>query len=410
MRSSAQSTRAEGSLPKTARVLHCIRHPVGARNFIAPVVEFFNQYGIRTELWYHGDEALAHMDWGIDVPHRKVQLDFSPRPLVFRERLTDFRRRLRLIHPEVVHAHQMRGALIPLLGAYLEKIPVRVYHNHGLPYLGHRGLVRILLRAFERLNMALATHLLLVSHSNLQAGQADSLPGIQKGQVLGAGSIAGIDLQEYSPEQFTSAAAQAARQKLGISPNAFVLAYVGRPVKRKGFHRLLAAWEKLALSEQEGILIIAGCSEDECRKAIGHPLTGVMGLGYLEDLRPFYAASNAVILPSDHEGFPYALLEGAAAGRALLGTDIPGVRCTIRHEQTGFLFPADDQSELVKTIRRCATTPALCTNLGRNARARVEAEFDRQIVLNNLLRFYHEHLAISGEATPFAGNIVVREH
>jgi N,N'-diacetylbacillosaminyl-diphospho-undecaprenol alpha-1,3-N-acetylgalactosaminyltransferase len=382
-----------------ARVIQCIRHPVGARHFIAPIVESLNQAEIPTELWYQADKQLADMDGGIAVPHRRMEIDSSAQPLVFFKRLTNFRHYLRQTKVEVVHAHQMRAALIPLLAGYLEGVPVRIYHNHGLPYLGHRGPVRFFLRVFERLNISLATHVLLVSHSNLQAGRLDRLPGLDKAQVLGAGSIAGIDLPHYAPEQFGAAAARAAREKFGIPGNAFVLAYVGRPVKRKGFHRLLQAWEELAMSEQEGTLLIAGCSEEECRKALGHLLPGVKALGYMRDLRPFYAACDAVILPSDHEGFPYALLEGAAAGRALLGTDIPGIRCAILHWETGFLVPKNSQPELVEAIRTCATNATLCARLGRNARARVEAEFDRQAVLRNLLHFYEE-LAISAITVP----------
>jgi glycosyltransferase involved in cell wall biosynthesis len=137
---------------------------------------------------------------------------------------------------------------------------------------------------------------------------------------------------------------------------------------------------------------MAGCTQDECARASGPAVEGVKGLGYLTDLREFYAASDAVVLPSDHEGFPYSLLEGAAAGRPLIGTDIPGIRCAIRHNETGLLVPPGDESALCNAIQVLASDAHRRECLGRNARTRVEREFDRKIVLDRLLDFYRTEI------------------
>jgi glycosyltransferase involved in cell wall biosynthesis len=252
--------------------------------------------------------------------------------------------------------------------------------------------VRWLLRTLERINFRLATHVLLVSRSNLDAARADGLLPRDKGTVPASGSAAGIDLAEFVPERFDAKAKKAARAAFGISDTAFVLAYVGRPVKRKGFRVLLSAWEKSGLGGSGNVLLMAGCTAEECARATGGVNAGVKGLGYLADLREFYAASDTVVLPSDHEGFPYSLLEGAAAGRALIGTDIPGIRCAIRHDETGVLVPLRDAAALGNAIGRLASDAALRERLGRNARARVEREFSREMVLRSLLDFYRTEL------------------
>jgi len=108
------------------------------------------------------------------------------------------------------------------------------------------------------------------------------------------------------------------------------------------------------------------------------------------------------VLPSDHEGFPYSLLEGGAAGRALLGTDIPGIRCAIRHEQTGLLVAPDSVGALRGGIERLAADAGLRGQLGRNARARVEKEFARPVVLEALLEFYRNVLGLEPAPLPAA--------
>ena len=155
-----------------------------------------------------------------------------------------------------------------------------------------------------------------------------------------------------------------------------------------------AAWESSGLAPRGNVLLAAGCTEAECSRALGHRVEGVKGLGYLNDLRAVYAASDAVVLPSDHEGFPYSLLEGAAAGRPLVGTDIPGIQCAIRRDETGLLVPLRDAAALRRAIETLASNPELGQRLGARARARVEREFARRIVLQSLLDYYKTELRL----------------
>ena len=50
-----------------------------------------------------------------------------------------------------------------------------------------------------------------------------------------------------------------------------------------------------------------------------------MFLGYQEDVAPFYAAFDALILPSSNEGTPVSAIEALAAGRPVVATRVGGV-------------------------------------------------------------------------------------
>ena len=278
------------------------------------------------------------------------------------------------------------------MAAYLEKVPVRIYHNHGLPYLGYQGIFRYFLQLLEVININLSTHVLMVSHSNLNVAKDDGLLPINKGLVLAHGSAVGLDLSDYDLSYFNDKMRGQARQKFSIPMNSFVLGYVGRPVRRKGFHLLLKAWERSGLGKSGNILLIAGCTSNECDTALGYPVLGVKGLGYIKDMKEFYAACDAVTLPSEHEGFPYSLLEGAAAAKPLIGTDIPGIRCAIQDNHTGSLVPVNDEIALAEAINQLALNPLLRVRLGNNARERVEKDFSQQMVLKQLLDFYKREL------------------
>ena len=379
------------------KVIQNIHFPVSARSFVEPIVDRFNREHIETELWVENNPKHQAVLQSLNVPKRLVGSDLTLNPFAFFKRVLAYRQALREAQPQVLHAHQTRASLIPLLAAYLEKVPVRIYNNHGLPYLGYTGPMRWLLRALEKSNIALATHTLLVSHSNLEEAIADNLLPKGKGTIIKSGSAVGIDLDEYDLSKFDPAAASQARKQFNLAEDVFVLGYVGRPVKRKGFHLLIAAWQAANLAEKGAVLLIAGCSDSECQAVTGYAVPGVKGLGYLNGLTAFYAACDAVTLPSEHEGFPYSMLEGAAAGKPLIGTDIPGIRCTIRHNETGLLVPKRNPEALAEAIQLMAEDRELRSRLGKNARSRVEAEFSRDIVLSGLLAFY-QNIGISASS------------
>jgi N,N'-diacetylbacillosaminyl-diphospho-undecaprenol alpha-1,3-N-acetylgalactosaminyltransferase len=370
------------------QVIQSIHLPVSARSFVLPMVKSLNQAGISTELWVENFAKQSAIVELLDVPKYFIASDLVKNPLTIITRFLNYRRQLRRSQPKVIHTHQTRAAIIPLLAAYLERVPVRIYHNHGLSYLGYKGGMRWFLRILEVINISLATHVLLVSKSNLAEARVDGILKQNQGYVLAHGSAVGIDLNEYKPEYFSPAAAKVARQKLGIPADAFVLAYTGRPFKRKGFHLLIKAWERSGLGQQNNFLIIAGCSAADCDAVLGYPSQGVKGLGYLTSLREFYAACDAVTLPSEHEGFSYSLLEGAAAGKPLIGSDIPGNRCAIQPDLTGILIPKNNEIALAEAIKYVAFNPDLRHQLGKNARYRIEQEFTNEIVLAGLLDFY----------------------
>jgi N,N'-diacetylbacillosaminyl-diphospho-undecaprenol alpha-1,3-N-acetylgalactosaminyltransferase len=370
------------------QVIQSIHLPVSARSFVLPMVKSLNQAGISTELWVENFAKQSAIVELLDVPKYFIASDLVKNPLTIIARFLNYRHQLRRARPKVIHTHQTRAAIIPLLAAYLERVPVRIYHNHGLSYLGYKGGMRWFLRILEVINISLSTHVLLVSKSNLAEARVDGILKRNQGYVLAHGSAVGIDLNEYKPEYFSPAAAKIARQKLGIPDDAFVLAYTGRPFKRKGFHLLIKAWERSGLGQQNHFLIIAGCSAAACDAVLGYPSQGVKGLGYLTSLREFYAACDAVTLPSEHEGFSYSLLEGAAAGKPLIGSDIPGNRCAIQPDLTGILIPKNNEVALAEAIKYVAFNPDLRHQLGKNARYRIEQEFTNEIVLAGLLDFY----------------------
>jgi N,N'-diacetylbacillosaminyl-diphospho-undecaprenol alpha-1,3-N-acetylgalactosaminyltransferase len=369
-------------------IVHLIHHPVSAKRFVEPLVKSLNANGIPSELWVEDSRGMDSFIRDIDCPKNFAEFDLSVNPLSVLLKLIRLSRRFLRSRPQAVHAHQTRAAFIPLFAAMIAHVPIRIYHAHGTPYLGYRGPLRAMLWLLEFLNCRLATHVITVSHSIRRKMIQHRIVRESMCEVLGKGSSCGIDLAEFAVEQFDKRYAAKSRQSLGIAPDAYVVLYVGRPFRRKGFHTLLAAWQKIGAESNGNVLLIAGCSNEDVNNIIGSPVSNVKALGYVKDVRICYAVCDVVVLPSWHEGFPYSLLEGAAAARPLVGSDIPGIDSIIIKDKNGLLVPPDNSEALVEAIVTLKMNPGLRKQMGYSGRQYVEQYFDRKDFSRMALDYY----------------------
>ena len=111
-------------------------------------------------------------------------------------------------------------------------------------------------------------------------------------------------------------------------------------------------------------------------------LENVSCMGYNNDVIPFIKEAHAVVLPSYHEGMANVLLEGAASGRPILASTIPGCRESFEEGVTGFGFEVKNAESL-----KCAIDKFLSLSheqrreMGKRGREKMEKQFDRKIVV-----------------------------
>ena len=114
-------------------------------------------------------------------------------------------------------------------------------------------------------------------------------------------------------------------------------------------------------------------------------INNIKFLGKVNDMPKLISESHIMCLPSYHEGFPKALLEGASAGRPIIAYDIPGCRSIINENENGFLIKFRDESSLYLKIDHLYRNPHLIEEMGVAGRRLVLERFsDRQI--NNQIK------------------------
>jgi glycosyltransferase involved in cell wall biosynthesis len=117
-------------------------------------------------------------------------------------------------------------------------------------------------------------------------------------------------------------------------------------------------------------------------------------LGHVEDMPALLATIDVMALPSYYrEGVPKSLIEGAAAGLALITTDQPGCREVVtRHGTDGLIVPPRNAGALAALIGRLDDDRDLLARLGAKAREKALGEFDERSVIQRTIDVYERLL------------------
>ena len=115
----------------------------------------------------------------------------------------------------------------------------------------------------------------------------------------------------------------------------------------------------------------------------------VIFTGRREDVPQLMATANVITTPTFYrEGLPRTLLEAAATGLPLIGTDMPGVREAIANGVNGILIPTRDSTALASAVEELADDPDKAQRYGNESLNRANNEFDYRRVVGEYLKMY----------------------
>ncbi len=104
-------------------------------------------------------------------------------------------------------------------------------------------------------------------------------------------------------------------------------------------------------------------------------------LGTTDDVRPFIADADCVVLPSYREGTPRALLEAASMAKPLIATNVAGCKEVVAEGENGWLCALKDADDLAeKMTRMWVCSPAERDRMGQNSRVLAVQRFDHTLV------------------------------
>jgi glycosyltransferase involved in cell wall biosynthesis len=355
-------------------------------------------------------EALAAAGWKITVAlntqdgdaseavrrHAEVvplaiQRDISPLADVpVLRALTRLCRRQRF---DVIHSITPKAGVLAMTAALLAGVPVRMHTFTGQVWATRRGLMRVFLKWMERYVAGCATHVLADSHPQAEFMVAHGSAAADRIEVLGAGSICGVDTQRFRPRP---EAVAAVRGRIGIPADAVVVLFIGRLHPEKGLAELGRAFEEVAAYAPDVHLLVVGPDEGGLvllKQGIVQATDRVHVVGRTAEPELYMAAADLLCLPSYREGFPLSLLEAAAAGLSVLASRIYGIVDGVVDEVTAVLVPARDSAALARGMQRLVGDAALRRRMGEAGRERVQRLFAKEVLQDAWRELYARQMA-----------------
>lgn len=321
----------------------------------------------------------------------------------FAGRHFDFARHIPLVWYTHFHAFDVVHTHMHLYLRWLRG-RMKVAHMHIDPLSNAQGSQLAYRRAGLRQLAQQANLVIAVSQFVLET-MKDDIPLHRMRVIYNGGGV--------TPGQWEAARASrgASRARLGISPDAVVVLFVGAFVPAKGVHHLARSFVALAGNSPGPHLALAGGEElwksnrlnsvqvegyaDELRATLEpvHDRTHFLGLIASGKMASAYALADIVVMPSTcREAFPLVALEGMSCGLPVIASASGGLTELVGEER-GILVPPGDEQALMQAMAHLASDPERRQDLGERGQAYVsQAQFTWERAAGDLIESYSEYL------------------
>jgi glycosyltransferase involved in cell wall biosynthesis len=137
-----------------------------------------------------------------------------------------------------------------------------------------------------------------------------------------------------------------------------------------------------------------------------------------DQLRYFYSAADVFVTMPWYEPFGITPLEAMACATPVIGSNVGGVKFTVRDGETGYLVPPHDSVALAERLAHLFAHPRVAELFGRKGARRVRERFSWPKVTRALAALYEDVLAAGEQTAPdqpelekrmFAGRHLARD-
>jgi glycosyltransferase involved in cell wall biosynthesis len=345
-----------------------------------------------------GEESMAGVAEELGVPivtapelHREIS------PLRDLRAVYHLAELIRELRPHILHTHTAKAGAIGRFAALLAgsaRPPIIVHTFHGHVLRGYFDPLRSnFFRLLERWLARRTTALVAVSPEVRDDLVALGIGPREKFTVIRLG----IELDERVGANGGDEQGAETRRQLGIPSDHFVVGWIGRMTGVKRTDDVLLAVRRLREHGVDAVLCMVGDGPDrEAVEQRAHDLGIVrdsLFLGYQDEVAPYYAAFDALILPSANEGTPVSAIEALAGGRPVVATRVGGVPDVVRDGVDGFLVDPGDVDAMADRLARLASDEKLRRRMGEAGRASVHERYSVERLLDDVDRLYRTLLA-----------------
>ena len=336
-------------------------------------------HAVRLVVQPDGEAAPRLEAAGFDVDRCRMRGEADPLSVVA------LARRMRAWRPDVVHLHTSHAHALGALAARFAGRP------RPAVVVSRRVDFSIYRRSFLGLNGFKYRHgldrIVCVSEAIRRVLLDDGLDPARLAVVRSA-----ID-----PERVRGAARVDVRARLGLPAGAPVVLAVGALVGHKGHRHLVDALPAVVAAVPEARVVVAGegpLRDELLAQARALGVAGALVLaGQVGDLPGWFADVDVLAMPSTEEGLGTSVLDGMAAGLAVVASAAGGLPEMVRDGVEGRLVPPGDAGALAAAVVALLRDPVARRAMGAAGAARVDAEFRVDRMVEGTLAVYEDVLA-----------------
>ena len=346
-------------------------------NFRMPLIAALKERGYELVVLSPRDEYTERIV-ASGVAHRHIELDAKGRnPLRELATIGAFIRAYRRLKPALVLQYTIKPNIYGSLAARFLGIPaINNVTGLGAAFEGG-GAFEALVHALYRFAFKKVDKLFFQNPDDLELFVRG---GMARRERCGLLPGSGVDLARFCP------------MPRGAGP--FTFLFVGRLLAAKGVDLLVEAAGILKARRPEVVVRLLGKRDDaDPGAADPRALDAAIAIGSVEyagttdEVRPFIAAADCVVLPSYYrEGTPRSLLEAAAMGKPLVAADSVGTREPVVEGVNGFLCrPRDAEDLAAKMLAMIDASPERRDAMGAASRRVARERFDEKKVIRAYL-------------------------
>lgn len=298
-------------------------------------------YCDNNEIDYLEERGIELSEIRLDGFGRSINF-FADLKVVFK-----IRRVIKRYKPDIIHTHTAKAGFLGRLAAissFQRQIRVHTYHGHLL--YGYFGILKTkLLILIESFLARYTDSLIAVGEKVRDDLIKEGVGKIQQFRVIGPG----LEIGELISRDF-------ALRSLDISPDKFVVSWIGRAVSIKAPHRIIQLAEECRSRNSNVHFVLAGDGPllSELRETAESLNLSITFLGWQSDVERVLSFSDLVLLTSENEGTPVSLIQAQMAGIPVLTTDVGSASEVLIHEKSGFCMSYSskdfaDKIELLST-------------------------------------------------------------
>jgi len=295
---------------------------------------------------------------------------------------------LRAERPDVVHTHSSKAGILGRIAAWLAGIPVVVHTFHGFGFNDFQNpLTRAVYVFAEKITAPLADRFIAVTNEDITKGLRYGIGPAEKYSLIRSG----IDISRYSSLAMDK---NALKREFGLPQDTSVVTTIGPFKPQKNLGDFVRASAVILKSFPRAYFLVAGDGEQKhmLKELIGRlGLEGkVILLGWRGDTDKILSVTDVFVMTSLWEGLPRSILEAMSSGLPVVANAVDGVKEIVKDGTTGYLVEPRDIGRLAEKTAYLLNNPAAAKEMGKKARAAIDAQYDIRNMVKEQERLYLE--------------------